>query len=76
MSLPDITNYTKEEKEELFFILCQDPDIKPFLIELLKAHNLELFKNPDVKSVLRELVRELVDERISEQMKGGNKHEY
>ena len=73
MSIPDLSNYTKKEKEELFFILAQDPDTKPFLIELLKTHNLELFKSHEIRCALRELINELVDDRLSELMEGGYK---
>jgi len=35
MTIPDITNYTTEEKRKLFYTLCKDPVIEPIFETLL-----------------------------------------
>jgi len=65
MSLPDITNYTKEEKEALFLMLVKDSEVRPILFELIKANQKEMFKLPEFKDYVKKTIDECIEDRIT-----------
>jgi hypothetical protein len=65
MSLPKITNYTKEEKEALFLTLVNDSEVKPILFKLIRANQKEMFKLPEFKDYVKKTIAECIEDRIT-----------
>ena len=65
MSLPKITNYTKEEKEALFLTLVNDSEVKPILFKLIRANQKEMFKLPEFKDYVKKTIDEYIEDRIT-----------
>ncbi len=71
MSLPDITNYTKEEKETLFLLLAKDPDVRPILFELIRANSIEMFNLPEFKDLVKKICGEYIEDLITRKSLAG-----
>ena len=71
MSLPDITNCSKEEKEALFLVLAKDPEVRPILFELIRANQKEMFKLPEFKDFVKKTIDEGVKDRINKMSLSG-----
>jgi hypothetical protein len=71
MSLPDITNYTKEEKETLFLLLAKDPDVRPTLFELIRANSIEMFNLPEFKDRVKKICGEYIEDLITRKSLAG-----
>ena len=71
MTIPDITNYTKEEKETLFLLLAKDPDVRPALFELIRANSIEMFNLPEFKDRVKKICGEYIEDLITRKSLAG-----
>ena len=71
MNLPDIANYTKEEKETLFLLLAKDPDVRPTLFELIRANSIEMFNLPEFKDRVKKICGEYIEDLITRKSLAG-----
>jgi hypothetical protein len=71
MSLPDITNYAKEEKEALFLMLAKDPEVQSVLFELIRTNSIEMFNLPEFKDRVKKICGEYIEDMITRKSLAG-----
>jgi hypothetical protein len=71
MNLPDITNYTKDEKEALFAMLAKDPEVQPVFFELIRANSIEMLKLSEFKESIKKICGEYIEDLITRKSLSG-----